>query len=67
MFQNDNEMYEPTSDAERARLNKISERFTQKLENSGAFEVKEVTRPWPRRSHRAKHPVSVAAAKSTME
>jgi len=34
-----NEMYEPTSDAERARLKKVEEAFTQQLANSGRFEV----------------------------
>ena len=38
-LQNDNEIYEPTSDAELARLKKIEEAFTQQLANSGRFEV----------------------------
>ena len=41
-LQNDNEMYEPTSGAERARLEKIGETFTQQLANSGQFEVRSV-------------------------
>ena len=41
-LQNDNEMYEPTSDAERARLEKVGETFTQQLANSGQFEVRPV-------------------------
>lgn len=36
-FQNDNEMYEPTSDAERARLAAIEEQFQERLSESGRF------------------------------
>ena len=38
-FQNDNEMYEPTSDAERARLKKVEEIFTTKLQQSGQYKL----------------------------
>ncbi len=38
-FQNDNEMYEPTSEAERSRMKKVASDFTQQLANSGLFEV----------------------------
>jgi len=38
-LQNDNEIYEPTSEAERARLEKVGEAFTRQLANSGHFEV----------------------------
>jgi hypothetical protein len=38
-FQNDNEMYEPTSDAERVRLEKVGDAFTHLIANSGRFEV----------------------------
>jgi hypothetical protein len=41
-LQNDNEMYEPTSAAERARLEMVGEAFTEQLANSGQFEVKPV-------------------------
>lgn len=41
-FQNDNEMYEPTTDAERARLAKVADAFRQQLQSSGRFEVKPV-------------------------
>lgn len=41
-FQNDNEMYEPTSAEERSRLEKVGEAFTHQLANSGQFEVKPV-------------------------
>jgi hypothetical protein len=41
-FQNDNEIYEPTSAAERARLKRVGEAFTEQLANSGQFVVKPV-------------------------
>jgi len=36
-FQNDNEGYEPTSDAERKRMNSISEAFEGMLQHSGKY------------------------------
>lgn len=36
-FQNDNDMYEPTSDAERTRLAAIGERFQERLQESGRY------------------------------
>lgn len=44
-FQNDNEMYEPTSAAERARLELVGEALAKALANSGQFEVKPVPQP----------------------
>lgn len=44
-FQNDNEMYEPTSAAERARLEQVGEALAKALANSGQFEVKPVPQP----------------------
>lgn len=41
-LQNDNQIYEPTSDAERARLEKIGQAFTEQLANSGQFDVRSV-------------------------
>lgn len=41
-LQNDNEMYEPTTDAERARLAKVADAFKTDLESSGHFDVKPV-------------------------
>lgn len=41
-FQNDNEMYEPTSDAERSRLAKVGQIFEEKLAESGRFRFAEV-------------------------
>lgn len=41
-FQNDNEMYEPTSEAERARLVQLSGLFETLLNDSGHFVVKQV-------------------------
>jgi hypothetical protein len=38
-FQNDNESLEPTSDAERGRLVRTGEEFTQQLSASGKFKV----------------------------
>jgi hypothetical protein len=38
-FQNDNEMYEPTSDAERARIETVEEIFTSKLAESGKYRM----------------------------
>ena len=43
-FQNDNEMYAPTSDAERARHETVGKAFTEQLAKSGHFEVKPVPR-----------------------
>jgi hypothetical protein len=45
-FQNDNEMYEPTSAAERARLEQVSEALEKALANSGQYEVKAVPQPF---------------------
>ena len=42
-FLNDNAMYEPTSDAERARLKKVEEIFTTWLEKEGQFTFMPVT------------------------
>lgn len=36
-FQNDNEVYEPTSDAERARLAAIEAQFQEQLQESGRY------------------------------
>jgi hypothetical protein len=44
-FQNDNEIYEPTSAAERARLEHVGEALAKALANSGQFEVKPVPQP----------------------
>ena len=44
-FQNDNEMYEPTSAAERARLEQVGEALAKALANSGQYEVKPVPQP----------------------
>ena len=44
-FQNDNEMYEPTSASERARLEQVGEALAKALANSGQFEVKPVPQP----------------------
>lgn len=41
-FHNDNEMYEPTSEAERTRLKKIEDIFSRELEGSGRFRFVEV-------------------------
>jgi len=41
-FQNDNDMYEPTSAAERARLEQVGESLAKAFANSGQFEVKPV-------------------------
>lgn len=41
-FQNDNEMYEPTSDAERARLANVAEIFKDQLAGSGHFRFSDV-------------------------
>lgn len=41
-FLNDNEMYEPTTDAERARMAKIEEMFKTQLTDSGRFRFVEV-------------------------
>lgn len=40
-FQNDNEMYEPTSDAERHRMASVEEIFKSKLNGSGKYRVAE--------------------------
>jgi hypothetical protein len=39
-FQNDNEVYEPTSEAERARLTALAEAFAAQLASSGQYQVK---------------------------
>jgi hypothetical protein len=44
-FQNDNEMYERTSAAERDRLQQVGEALAKALANSGQFEVKPVPQP----------------------
>lgn len=41
-FQNDNEMYEPTSDAERNRIEKIEQMFKARLTESGRFRFAEI-------------------------
>ena len=41
-FQNDNEMYEPTSDAERHRMVKIEQMFKARLTESGRFRFAEI-------------------------
>lgn len=41
-FQNDNEMYEPTTDAERNRLAKVEEIFKTKLAETGAYQFIEI-------------------------
>ncbi|WP_439542702.1 DUF3280 domain-containing protein [Hyphomicrobium sp.] len=41
-LQNDNEMYEPTTEAERARMTKVGNSFKEQLEISGQFDVKPV-------------------------
>lgn len=41
-FQNDNEMYEPTSDAERNRMVKIEQMFKVRLIESGQFRFAEI-------------------------
>lgn len=41
-LENDNEMYEPTTAAERARLQKVADLFKQELQRSGRFDVKPV-------------------------
>lgn len=42
-FQNDNEMYEPTSDAERNRIEKIGQIFTSKLTESTKYRFVEIS------------------------
>lgn len=42
-FQNDNEMYEPTSDAERARIRTVEEIFKSKLVESGKYRMSDVS------------------------
>jgi hypothetical protein len=42
-FQNDNEMYEPTSDAERNRIEKIGQIFTTRLAESTKYRFAEVS------------------------
>lgn len=44
-FQNDNEIYEPTSSAERARLEQVREALEAALANSRRFKVKQVPQP----------------------
>jgi hypothetical protein len=44
-LQNDNEMYEPTSAAERARMTKVADAFRTQLGNSSAFSIKPVPEP----------------------
>lgn len=41
-LENDNEMYEPTSDAERARLEKVADLLKEQLQASGHYDVKAV-------------------------
>ncbi len=41
-FQNDNEMYEPTSDAERSRMAKVEQIFKSKLAESGKYRFAEI-------------------------
>ncbi|WP_072396265.1 DUF3280 domain-containing protein [Hyphomicrobium sp. CS1GBMeth3] len=41
-FQNDNEMYEPTSDAERKRIEKVGQIFTSKLTESTKYRFADV-------------------------
>lgn len=48
-FLNDNEMYEPTSDAERARIANIEEIFKARLTESGRFRFVEVNADVKRR------------------
>lgn len=42
-FENDNEMYEPTSDAERSRIEKIGQIFTTKLTESTKYRFSEIS------------------------
>lgn len=42
-FQNDNEMYEPTSDAERKRIEKVGQVFTTKLAESTKYRFADVS------------------------